>query len=98
MPFPPKDEFYGPSYVLPDHVVFGMDSEDSRRQSLGSTIADLLNNYVSDVESLVSDGESELQNLDWSDWEDEDIAPQDIQNYYELLKAGFIFEQHTSIF
>ena len=75
VPFPPKDEFYGPSYVLPDHVVF---DPDTRRQSVGSTIADLL---------CDSDADSELQNLDWSDWEDDDqLAPQDIQNYYELLQ------------
>ena len=66
-------------------------SPNSRRQSLGSTIADLLNNYTSDIESLIgSDVDSELQQLDWSDWEDDfqedQVAPQDIQNYYELLK------------
>ena len=58
---------------------------------MGSTIADLLNNYTSDIESLMgSDVDSELQQLDWSDWEDDfqedQVAPQDIQNYYELLK------------
>ena len=58
---------------------------------MGSTIADLLNNYTSDIESLIgSDVDSELQQLDWSDWEDDfhedQVAPQDIQNYYELLK------------
>ena len=60
VPFPPRDEFYGPTYVLPDHVVFGcQDGMSSRRQSMGSTIADLLN--------YDSDADSELQNLDWSD-------------------------------
>ena len=66
IPFPPKNEFYGPAMYIPDDVAFCDDSQrSSRRNSLGSTIAELLNdNFDSE--------DSELRNLDWEEWETED--------------------------
>ena len=67
IPFPPKNEFYGPAMYIPDDVAFCDDSQQgsSRRNSLGSTIAELLNdNFDSE--------DSELRNLDWEEWETED--------------------------
>ena len=66
IPFPPKDEFYGPAQYIPDDLAFCPDEEgSSRRNSIGSTIADLLNdNFDSE--------DSELRNLDWNEWEEED--------------------------
>ena len=85
IPFPPVDEFYGPTYVLPDDVVFqgpdsSCDDDKFRRQSYCSTIADLLDNFDSE--------DSELRNLEWDDLEgDDDPMPEDIYNYYQLLQG-----------
>ena len=54
VPFPPINAFYGPAYP-----------SDDDRQSLGSTIADLLE------ESFDSEDDSELKNLDWAQDEEE---------------------------
>ena len=67
IPFPPKDDFYGPAQYIPDELAFcySDDQESNRRNSVGSTIADLLNdNFDSE--------DSELKNLDWEEWEEED--------------------------
>lgn len=71
IPFPPKNDFYGPAMYIPDDVAF--DYEGSRRNSIGSTIADLLNdNFDSE--------DSELKNLDWDDWEEEQQSYQEFEN------------------
>ena len=63
IPFPPKNDFYGPAVLVPDDVAFN--PGESRRNSFGSTIADLLNdNFDSE--------ESELKNLDWDEWEEDE--------------------------
>ena len=71
IPFPPKNQFYGPAMYIPDELAFcSSDGEEgrSRRNSFGSTIADLLNdNFDSE--------DSELKNLDWEDWETEEEKP-----------------------
>lgn len=68
IPFPPKNEFYGPAVLVPDDVAFcGASAGESRRNSFGSTIADLLNeNFDSE--------DSELKNLDWDEWEEDEHA------------------------
>lgn len=65
VPYPPLDDFYGPAYLSNDEI----DVED-KRMSIASTIANLLN------ESFNSDEDSELENLDWDDWMDQDGSTQ----------------------
>ena len=94
VPYPPVDDFYGPAYV-PDAYLSGsnnfdlfddLDLEDledeSKRQSIGSTIAELLN------ETFDSDDDSELRNLDWDEWNKNDASSE--VNYGEL--AGLAME------
>lgn len=72
IPFPPKDEFYGPAVYIPDDVAF-CEKGESRRNSFGSTIADLLNdNFDSE--------DSELKNLDWDEWEEDDTHQSDFES------------------
>jgi hypothetical protein len=89
VPFPPIDQFYGPTYVLPDDVVFPESEDDRcRRQSYASTIADLLDTFDSE--------DSELRNLEWDDLEgDDDPMPEDIYNYYQLLNGIEQLGQNT---
>ncbi|XP_059089733.1 uncharacterized protein LOC131885641 [Tigriopus californicus] len=65
VPYPPLDDFYGPAYLSNDDI----DMED-KRMSIASTIANLLN------ESFNSDEDSELENLDWDDWMDQEASTQ----------------------
>ena len=65
VPFPPPSDFYGPAYY-PDGGPDSEMSEDSssgRRNSMCSTVADLLN------EDFDCD-DSELKNLDWEEWDE----------------------------
>lgn len=72
IPFPPKNDFYGPAMYIPDDVAFDYDGSQ-RRNSIGSTIADLLNdNFDSE--------DSELKNLDWDDWEEDQQSYQEFEN------------------
>lgn len=73
MPYPPEDSFYGPIYI-PDTMVFYRVPHSRRASSVGSTIADLLN------ETFDSE-DSELRNLDWEEWE-EDI-------HYDITQENF---------
>jgi len=56
LPFPPPSDYYGPAFVPGGQP-------DSRRMSLCSTVADLLN------EDFDCD-DSELKNLDWEEWDE----------------------------
>ena len=65
VPFPPPSDFYGPVF-LPDggsDSLSDQDSSSSRRHSVCSTVADLLN------EDFDCD-DSELKNLDWEEWDE----------------------------
>jgi hypothetical protein len=73
LPFPPPEDYYGPAFVQ-DPEDSSADSP-SRRLSLCSTVADLLN------EDFDCD-DSELKNLDWEEW-DESI-PEEI-SYDDLV-------------
>ena len=65
VPFPPPSDFYGPAFLPdggPDNLS-DQDSQSSRRLSVCSTVADLLN------EDFDCD-DSELKNLDWEEWDE----------------------------
>ena len=67
VPFPPPSDFYGPVF-LPDGGNDSLSDQDSlqsssRRHSVCSTVADLLN------EDFDCD-DSELKNLDWEEWDE----------------------------
>lgn len=65
LPFPPPADYYGPAFIPAGGEDFGsqLSPADSRRMSLCSTVADLLN------EDFDCD-DSELKNLDWEEWEE----------------------------
>jgi hypothetical protein len=86
MPFPPPRDHYGPVFVKENDEDEGgrrdgdgeesssSTSQSSRRQSLCSTVADLLN------EDFDCD-DSELKNLDWEEWDEplpEDLSYDDL--------------------
>ncbi len=72
IPFPPKNDFYGPAVFIPDDLVFCESEQSSRRNSFGSTIADLLNDTFDSEDS-------ELKNLEW-DWDEEESRNQATAN------------------
>ena len=85
-PSPPPQETTNSGYLLQDFI------DDADRQSIGSTIAELLN------ESFDSDSDSELKNLDW-DWEDhyehEDIG--DHRDRGDGDEDGLSYEEYEEI-
>ena len=105
VPFPPTNDFFGPIYVnssankannLKEEAELeasGDDDDDDyledKRHSIGSTIAELLN------ETFDSD-DSELLNLDWDEcWDenDEDDSVSNLANYDEDINP-FLFAEN----
>ena len=89
IPFPPKDDFYGPAQYIPDELAFYQENIDdvisTRRNSVGSTIADLLNdNFDSE--------DSELRNLDWNEWEEEEDHKSEMATDIESDDASIVID------
>ena len=78
LPFPPPDDYYGPAFVQEGSGASTNDDSPSRRLSLCSTVADLLN------EDFDCD-DSELKNLDWEQEWDESL-PEEI-SYDDLVSV-----------
>jgi len=99
MPFPPPRNHYGPVFVKDTEEDDGgrnaggdcdesssLTSQSSRRQSLCSTVADLLN------EDFDCD-DSELKNLDWEEWDEplpEDLSYDDLVS---VISESFYSEE-----
>lgn len=77
IPFPPKNDFYGPAIYIPDDVAFCPSEHESRRNSVGSTIADLLNDTFDSEDS-------ELKKLDWDEWDEEEEQQASSYGGYDL--------------
>lgn len=82
LPFPPPQHCYGPAFVKD-----GNSSPESRRMSVCSTVADLLN------EDFDCD-DSELKNLDWEEWDEhipEDLSYDDLVS---VISESFYSDDH----